>query len=119
MSRRVSRSHPDAYHMPRALKKAKELVAEGLFSIEDANKIYPDLAELGCAFVEVRGAIMAALAEIGEGDSRPPKVKRDPPAHQFIWNSKYFKRRMLLKFALEGSRPNCLIWALHAPAYED
>jgi hypothetical protein len=104
--------------MPRALKMAKELVARGLYSIANPQ-IYPDLAELGHAFTEVPGAVMAACAEIQEEDSRPSKEKNNPPAHQFIWDSSFFGRRMLIKFALEGSRPNCLIWGLHAPAYKD
>jgi hypothetical protein len=118
VSRKASRNHPDAYDIPRALGTAKRLVAKGLFSIENPM-IYLDLADLGYPQSGVSEAIMAAFTEIEEADSRPSKEKEDPPAHQFVWNSKFFECRMLLKFSLKGMRPNCLIWGMHVPAYDD
>lgn len=102
--------------MRRALKQAKKLVALGCYSIENPA-IYSDLDQLGISPTEVPDAIAAVFLEIGEGDSRPAREFNDPPAHQFIWNSEFFERKMLVKFSLKGRRPNCQLWGLHPPVY--
>lgn len=115
MKRRSPRSHPDAQSPAKALARTRQAAREGRCKI--LPRVYGDLAQLGCPLSEVQAAIDAALAEITEADDKRPDHSLDPPGHGFVWDSKFFGRRMYLKCRLEGRRPVCVLYSLHAAHY--
>ena len=81
--------------------------------------MYEHLFSLGYASSEIRAAVNAALAEITEADWKEPDYIFDPPGHGFVWDSRFFGRRMYLKCRLEGRKPVCVLYSLHPALYGD
>lgn len=112
---RPPKRHPDAYDSVRALQHFKEAAEDG--RVEPHPRVMDRLGEIGLRLEDLPDAIMIASREITPGDVAPVKDAFDPPGHAFVWNSNRFRRRMYLKFRLEGKRPNVVLYSLHPADY--
>jgi len=113
--RRPRRKHPDAGQPEAAL--ARFLLAAEKGCVELHPRIQDRLHELDLALGEVGAALLDAAREIRLSDFRPVKEPWDPPAYAFVWDSARFRRRMYLKFRLEGKRPAVVLYSFHPADY--
>lgn len=113
--RRPRRKHPDARRAETAFARFLLAVEKG--HVELHPRIQDRLHELDLAPGEVMGAVLDAAREIRISDSRPMKESWDPPGHAFVWDSARFRRKMYLKFRLEGKRPTVVLYSFHPADY--
>ena len=113
--RRPRRKHPDAGRAETALARFLLAVEKGY--VELHPRIHDRLHELDLALGEVMAAVLDATREIRMSDSRPLKETWDPPGYAFVWDSARFRRKMYLKFRLEGKRPTVVLYSFHPADY--
>ena len=74
-------------------------------------EIANEVAELGYPGKEgMMKALLAALEEVGPDCYRPPGQPDTRPGIPFVWESKYFKTKMYLKFKILGTKSKPVLW---------
>lgn len=107
---RSPRKHQDARTANTSLRRFLEAAEAG--RIEINSRVYGRGDELGLSVGEVGTAVRAIVQEI-LANVLPMPDPWDPPGHAFVWDSKFFGRKVYLKFRLEGRRPKVILYSLH------
>lgn len=77
------------------------------------------LPELGIPLEELPQQIRAVAEEISMTNYQPVTDPFDPPGHAFVYFSRRFRRRIYVKFRLEGARPRVKLYSFHSADYPD
>lgn len=85
--------------------------------MEISSRVYGRGEELGLSLGVVGSAVRAIVQEIALANVLPMADPWDPPGHAFVWDSKFFGRKVYLKFRLEGRRPKVVLYSLHPADY--
>lgn len=112
---RPPRSHPDAANPETALRHFRDAARAGRVWI-DARVLFR-LSELGIPLEELPGQIRAVAEEISMTDYQPVADPFDPPGHAFVYSSRRFRRRIYVKFRLEGARLRVKLYSFHPADY--
>jgi len=89
---------------------ARSLLRQGLFHVGH-TELPNQLSDLGYPGDELmRQALNAAFEEADASYSRVDPSPQGPPAHIYVWNSRFFCRRMYLKFKLAGTKKKPVLW---------
>jgi hypothetical protein len=78
-----------------------------------------ELSELGYPGDEAMfQALKSAFSEARPSHHRPDSNPQETPSHIFVWESKFFRCRMYLKFKLRGTQKKPVLWVYSChPAY--
>jgi hypothetical protein len=96
--------------LPESIAIAKDLTSRGLYHIGNVQ-IIADLADFGYPGGDaMQEALMMALGEISPIHHRPMKEEDAIPPIPFVWNSTCFRKRMYLKFKIEGTKHKPVLW---------
>lgn len=112
---RPPRSHPDAASPETALRHFRDAARAGRVWV-DARVIFR-LSELGVSLEELPEQIRAVAEEIRMTEYQPVADPFDPPGHGFVYFSRRFRRRIYVKFRLEGGRPRVKLYSFHPADY--
>lgn len=98
-------------HSPgEALIVARSLFKQGLFHIGHTD-LPNQLSDLGYPGNELMlEALNAAFEEADASCNRVDPNPQDSPAHIYVWDSRFFRRRMYLKFKLRGTKKKPVLW---------
>ena len=115
-----SRQGPRRKTVRELLAIAKALVKQGIYDVD--QRVLDQLHDLGIVGQEaIEKAIKNAVEEVAPECYAPVKKEFNIPGLQFIWDSRFFRRRMCLKFSVRGSKhkPRPFIWSCHPPYFGD
>lgn len=112
---RSSRKHQDAEPAEAALRHFLEAAEAG--RIEILPRVLDRAHELDLSLGGVNAAVRAVAKEIKIDNLKPMDDPWDPPGYAFVWHSKFFGRKVYLKFRLEGRRPKVILYSLHPADY--
>ncbi len=114
---RPPRSHRDASNPELALRHFRDAARAGRVWV-DARVLFR-LSELGVSLEELPEQIRAVAEEISMTEYQPVADPFDPPGHAFVYFSRRFRRRIYVKFRLEGARPRVKLYSFHPADYPD